>query len=95
MLTFFPYLFDSKHAWECAIKDSSYRYDMTMTEFMHIYKKYRNGKSNETVITPKYTNSSKYDFDQLSDIPKKAKSSYSTSEILTQSEIDDLLKQFT
>jgi hypothetical protein len=42
-VAFLPWLFDNRDAWEKTIKDSRYKYDLTMDNFMAIYQEYRSG----------------------------------------------------
>lgn len=40
---YFPWLFDDKDAWEKAISDPRYNYDLPVDYFMSIYREYRTG----------------------------------------------------
>lgn len=40
---YFPWLFDDKDAWEKAISDPRYNYDLPVDYFMAIYREYRTG----------------------------------------------------
>ena len=94
MLVFYPYLFDSKEAWEKTISDANWRYDMPMSEFMVIYDRYKN-KAEYTQYQPTTFSITEYKLPKLTQPPKNSKElSQNCSEILTQTEIDELLKTF-
>jgi len=94
MLTFFPYLFDSKDAWQKAVSDINYRYDMTLTQFMVIYSKYRITNQPKNIKEDQgYT--SVFELPKLAKNTKRDKEIHpKCEEILNQSEIDELLKSF-
>lgn len=94
MLTFYPYLFDSKDAWEKSVSDINYRYDMTLTQFMVIYNKYR--ITNQSKNTKEHQwSSSTFELPNLPKNTKREKEIHpKCEEILNQSEIDEVLKYF-
>lgn len=76
-----PWMFDNRKAWEYAIADEDYHYDMPFDDFMKLYKYYRNhGETPVIIQTPPIVIQSK-------------KESNIESQLLTQKEIDDLIKQ--
>jgi hypothetical protein len=94
--SFIPWLFDSREAWDKAIRDSRYHYSMPFNQFMQLYQSYRNGTpvtlnhfTPPTQVTPTTAN-----FSSNSTISSSAPTSSSSSgagQILDQSEIDALL----
>ncbi len=95
MFVFYPYLFDSKPAWEQTISDPRYRYDMSLMEFMVIYNEYKTDSDtyvNQFAST--YTIS--YELPKFTREHTKPKEHTSSNEaLLSQAEIDELLKSFT
>jgi hypothetical protein len=49
---YFPWLFDDKTAWEKAIADPRYNYDLPIEYFMAIYQGYRTGATAASVQHP-------------------------------------------
>lgn len=92
MLAFYPYLFDSREAWEKTISDVNYRYDMPLSEFMKIYGSYRNNSNPEIKTSQIYTTT--YDLPKFNKTQKK-EIYPNCEEILNQTEIDELLKSFS
>ena len=94
MFVFYPYLFDSKLAWEKTISDPRYRYEMTLMEFMVIYNEYKTDSSIQTnQLTSTYTIS--YELPKFTREHETHKESKSGNDaLLSQDEIDELLKSF-
>lgn len=94
MLVFYPYLFDSKDAWDKTIIDNDYRYDMPLNEFMQIYNKYRSNN----ITTYQYNEPCTCTSYRLPKLEKSemehTTSKSDNSNLLTQSEIDEILKLF-
>ncbi len=90
---FMPWLFDDKEAWEKAVVDPRYSYDMPIDLFMHIYLEYRNGKI--TVSEEEAESIAAGAFSSAQTNPKKSEpagdSNLESAEILSQNEIDSLL----
>jgi hypothetical protein len=90
---FMPWLFDNKAAWEKAIGDPRYRYDLPVDLFMEIYLEYRNGirmisaEQAEAIAASAFTAQA-----AAPPLPSTASSaSPEDNGILSQSEIDNLL----
>jgi hypothetical protein len=88
---YIPWLFDNRSAWEAAIHDERYRYDMPFENFMQLYKGYRSGIANQP---------HKLVHTELRLAPKKPKTFQppkveEKSVLLDQADIDALIAQMS
>jgi len=95
-----PWLFDNRDAWQRAIADSRWSYDLPMSRFMAIYNEYRGsnkGTQSPMPFTPKptITMSSSIGFSAPAPVaappPAPPSAASGAGQILSQSEIDSLL----
>lgn len=77
--TFFPFLFDSRRAWEQVITSPSWHPDISFEEFMHLYQYFRSGRKAVNISHPK---------EEIQAEPKH-------TPFLSQAEIDALLDTVT
>ena len=83
---YIPWLFDSREAWENAVRDSRFRYEMAFDAFMGIYNEYRHGSpsSEASIYTPQVNIEVKSAAPSNQEPREQAK-------LLSQSEIDELI----
>lgn len=91
---YIPWLFDNRDAWEKSIRDQRYRYDMTFDSFMSIYNEYRGNSSG--IKLPSISYNTPVSSTPSSPIPSASNSaagsaSAGAGQLLSQSEIDDLI----
>jgi hypothetical protein len=97
---YMPWLFDNRDAWEKAIADPRYRYDLTIDQFMAIYNEYRSGSKSisteqaEAIAAAAFSTvpSSSTSGHHAHTAPAASESASTTESILSQDEIDNLLK---
>lgn len=92
-----PWLFDDRGAWERAVSDPRWNYDLPITHFMAIYNEYRGQESGNLSPKPQMNSQS---FSAAAFKPQTATApppvaSGGAGQILSQNEIDSLLNQMT
>jgi hypothetical protein len=93
--SFIPWLFDSREAWDKAVSDPRYQYNMPFPQFMQLYQYYRNGTpiiANQINASPQPD--STLPTQSMTSVSSKQNES-SAGQILDQSEIDALLSQMS
>jgi hypothetical protein len=92
--TFFPWLFDSREAWEKSVNDPRYQYEMPMDSFMTLYQEYRSGvptaAETEAILAGAFAGAEATSSNAGSSISMGGNDSEENS-ILSQDEIDMLL----
>lgn len=93
---YISWLFDDKDAWEKAVTDPRYQYDLPIDAFMTIYREYRDGtlsvseEQAEQIAAAAFTSSSLSAHSAQSSA-EASSGNESSNEILSQDDIDSLL----
>ena len=94
---YIPWLFDDKDAWEKAVTDPRYQYDLPIDAFMTIYREYRDGtlsvseEQAEQIAAAAFTSASPASAQSSGGSSAEAAPAESSNEILSQDDIDSLL----
>jgi len=94
---YIPWLFDDRDAWEKAVTDPRYQYDLPIDAFMTIYREYRDGtltvseEQAEQIAAAAFTSSTPSANQPAQSSAESSSGNSSSNEILSQDDIDSLL----
>ena len=94
---YIPWLFDDENAWKSAVSDPRYNYMMPFTNFVALYQEYRTGEAAQFDSAPVAVQATSSSSSESSSGSSGGSSSGDDggSQILDQSEIDNLIKSMS